>query len=85
MIGEVKKLLGSEKLILGTDRSMKELRNGTLEKIFIASNADSKVVEDINHYNKLVKFEIEVLKETNEELGTICKKPFSISIIGLKK
>jgi len=85
MIDEIKKLLGSENLILGTDRTMKELRNGNLVKIFLASNADKKIVEDIEHFKKMAEFEVINLKETNEELGTICKKPFSIAVIGLKK
>ncbi len=85
MIEEIRKLLGSEKLILGTDRTLKAMRNGNLKRIYLASNADSKVKEDIEYYKEMSDFEVVELKENNIDLGTICKKPFSISIIGLVK
>ena len=84
MVEEIKKLLGTEKLLLGTERTMKALRSGTLEKIFVAANANPKIVEDIEHYKDIAKIELVKLKESNEELGTICKKSFSISVIGVK-
>jgi len=85
MIEEIRKLLGSEKLLLGTDRTLKALRNGTLKKIYFASNVDKKVKEDVEYYKELSDFEVVELKENNVDLGTICKKPFSISVIGLIK
>jgi len=85
MIEEIRKLLDSEKLLLGTDRTLKAMRSGTLKKIYIASNIDKKIKEDIEHYKEMSDFEILELKENNVDLGTICKKPFSISVIGLVK
>lgn len=85
MVKEIQKLLGTDKLLIGTERTMKALRNGNLQKIYLASNTNAKVKEDIEHYKGMSKFEVEELKETNEELGTICKKSFSISVIGVLK
>lgn len=85
MVKEIRALLGSEKLLLGTQRTMKALRQGKIAKIYLASNADAKVVEDIEHYQGISGVEVEKLKETNEELGTICKKGFSVSVIGVMK
>lgn len=85
MIKDIKELLGTEKLLLGTERTMKALRNGTLQKIFLTSNVDADVKEDIEYYKSVSGVEVEELKETNEELGTICRKSFSISVIGILK
>lgn len=85
MVKEIRALLGSDKLLLGTQRTMKALRQGKLAKIYLASNVDKKTLEDVEHYQGISEFDVEKLKETNEELGTICKKGFSVSVIGVMK
>ena len=82
---EIKKLLGSDKLIIGADKTMKAMRAGKLKKIFLASNANPKIVKDIEYYKDLAKIEIEVLSLTNEEIGAVCRKPYMISIMGVLK
>jgi ribosomal protein L30E len=82
---EIKKLLGSDKLIIGKERTMKFLRKGELVKVFLASNLDKESFEDIEHYASLSGTEVVLLKQSNDELGTFCKKPFSIAVIGLLK
>ncbi len=82
---EIKKLLGSDKLIIGKDRTMKHLKKGELVNVFVASNLDSQALSDIEYYAKLNETEIIALKQSNDELGTYCKKPFSIAVMGLLK
>ena len=82
-ITEIKKLLGSEKLILGSKRTLKFLRQGKLSKIFITSNCPAAVARDIESHKG--DAEVIVLSQANEELGAICKKPFSISLAGVLK
>jgi len=83
MIETIRKLLKTKKLVIGTDNTMKNLKKGKLEKIFLAENCDEKTLKDIKYYAKINKTEIKTLDVPNHELGTICKKPFSISVIGL--
>ena len=82
MKAEIRKLLGSDKLIIGTDRCMKLLREGQLKKIMLASNANLQTVEDVQRYNSGA--EVIVLDVPNEELGVFCKKPFNISVLGIR-
>lgn len=84
-MSEIKKFLGSEKLIIGKDRTMKHLMKGELVKVFLASNADNETLADVERYAKLSNTEVEKLKYANDELGTFCKKPFSIMVMGLLK
>lgn len=84
-MNEIKKLLGSDKLIMGKDRTMKHLKKGELEKIFLANNLDKKSLEDLEYYANINNTEIEQLKISNEELGTFCKKPFAIAVMSLLK
>lgn len=82
---EIKKLLGSDKLIIGKEETMKALRSGTLKKMFLASNVDPKLLRDIEYYRNMSDVEIINVQLTNEDIGSLCRKPFSISTLGVLK
>jgi large subunit ribosomal protein L30e len=82
-IAEIRKNLEGKKLVLGTERTMKSLRLGRLEKVYITSNCPEGVRQDLAHYNGIGKVELVQLGVPNDELGVMCKKPFSISVAGL--
>ena len=84
MKAEIRKLLGSDKLIIGTDRCMKLLRTGELKQVLVASNCQASVREDVEHYSKQTGAEVVVLDVPNEELGVFCKKPFNINVLGIR-
>ena len=71
----------SEKLVFGTERNLKLLKNERLKKIYIANNCIDNVREEIKRCNG--KTEVVELDAANEEIRIVCKKPFSISVIGL--
>jgi len=83
-IDEIKKQLKSKVLIIGADRVLKALKKNELVKIFLASNASAELVNDIDYYSSLSRVEVEKLDIPNDELGVVCKKPFSIAVIGMK-
>jgi large subunit ribosomal protein L30e len=85
MIDDIKKLLKTDKLLIGKDRVIKNLKLGNLEKIFLASNCSDELKQDVENYSKLANVKVVQLDIPNEELGAVCKKPFSISIIGFLK
>jgi large subunit ribosomal protein L30e len=85
IVDDIKKLIKSESMIIGSDRVIKALRKKDLEKIFLASNAPPSITDDIKHYAGLTGTPVEQLEVPNDELGVVCKKPFSISVLGLKK
>jgi large subunit ribosomal protein L30e len=82
---EIRKLLTSNKLLIGEDEVLKSARNGKLSKVYHASNANALVLADIQKYGKISGFEVLNTNVPNDELGTVCKKPFSISTIGILK
>jgi len=82
---EIRKLLGSEKLIIGTDRVLKSVKKGEAAKVILASNAPAELKTELLRYQTIAKtFEIESSDLTNDELGTLCKKPFSIAAIAVR-
>ena len=82
---EIKKVLKTGNFIIGADRGLKNLKLGNAEKIFLASNCKEETKEDIERLAKLCKAEIIVLNMPNDELSTLCKKPFAISMLSVVK
>ncbi len=82
MKAEIRKLLGTDKLVIGTDRVVKLLRAGDLKQVLVASNCKTEVREDVEHLAG--DAEVVALDVTNEELGVFCKKPFNIQVLGIK-
>ena len=55
---EIRKLLEEEKLIIGTERTLKGLKNGKLVKVYQSVNCHDEVKESIIHYSKLGNLEV---------------------------
>lgn len=72
-------------LVIGTKQTIKSLRKDGLAKIYLASNCPDPIVEDIEHYAKITGIEVEKLDVKCDELGAVCKKPFLISVLGIRK
>ena len=83
IVTEIRKNLEGKKLILGTGRTIKSMRGGKIEKVYVTSNCPANVMDDLKYYTKLSKAQMVQLDMPNDELGTLCKKPFAISVVGL--
>lgn len=77
------KLRKKDKLVFGKNSVLKLARKGELVEIIITKNAVSK--DEINQLKNFSEVKIEEVPENSEELGALCKKPFSISVLGIKK
>ena len=82
---EIKKLIKAKNVIIGADRTIKSLKLGKVNKVILSSNCAERTVDNINHYASLGKVETVKVKYPNVELGVICKKPFSISVLSILK
>ncbi len=82
---EIKKMLKSGNLVIGTERTIKNLKLGKVQKVLVSSNCPASVEKDITHYSGLSGAEFYKLDYPNDELSVICKKPFSISVLSLLK
>ena len=82
-VEEIKNNLKTDKLVIGTDKTVKLLKLGKLAKVFVAENTAELVENDLDYYSKINNVELSKLNIDNEELGVLCKKPFSISVMGL--
>jgi len=82
---EIKKLIKAKDLIIGTERTIKNLKLGKVEKVIISSNCTENVINDLRYYAGLSKTETIRVNYPNDELGVICKKPFFISVLSIMK
>jgi len=80
---EVQDYLAQKRLVIGTDRTLQGLRRNKLDRVFLSQNAPAEVKQDIQYYAGLTSTAVDQLTKTNEELGVVCKKPFSISVLGV--
>ncbi|MBS3153394.1 ribosomal L7Ae/L30e/S12e/Gadd45 family protein [Candidatus Woesearchaeota archaeon] len=78
---ELRDALKEGKIVIGTERTLKKLKKGEVKNVYVSSNCPRKVLEDLEHYCKVFNAKLNKPKETNEELGVVCKKPFSINVL----
>lgn len=82
-ISELKKLLKADKIVLGTERTLKLLKLGNATLVFISSNCPEDVKKDVEYYAKLSTVSVVHLKQPNDELGILCKKPYPVSVLSV--
>ena len=83
MSEELKLALKEKGIIIGTERTIKNLKLGKTKKVFLASNCKPEIKESIEYYAKLSGAEIVELVIPDKEVGLLCKKPFSVSVLSL--
>jgi large subunit ribosomal protein L30e len=84
-VKEIKAAIESGKLIEGTDRSLKLLRENKIEKVFVSKNCPGQIKDDIVRLSEFNEIEVVSLSQPNDELGAICRKPYSISMVSISK
>lgn len=82
---EIRKLLENGKLTLGRNETVRALEAGNATQVLKASNAPAGEVDAINDYARMAEAEVVELAMRNDQLGTACRKPFSISFIAVTK
>ncbi|MBI1936291.1 ribosomal L7Ae/L30e/S12e/Gadd45 family protein [Candidatus Woesearchaeota archaeon] len=82
---EIKKLAKAGNIIIGSDRAIKSLKSGNVQKILLCSNCPAGLEKDAGYYAGINGAEVIKLSYQNDELGVICKKPFPISILAVLK
>ena len=80
---EIRKLLRDGKLVIGSELVLKGLKKKEISRVFLCSNYPKDKLAELETLKGVSDFEMETLNITNEQLGVLCKKPFSIAIIGV--
>lgn len=75
-------LIHTKKATLGTEKTLKALKLGKLAKVYVTENCPPLLKQNVERQAQLTQTEIVPLGVPNNELGTLCKKPFSINLLG---
>lgn len=80
----IRKAVESGKAIIGTKKSLEAIKAGKVATVYVTTNCPEDVLADVDYYGKLSSFKVIKLVQDNVELGVICKKPFSISVLAVQ-
>lgn len=68
-------------IIVGTEESLKHLDD--IELLVIASNAPYDLQEHVSRKAEDAGTDVQKLDVDNQELGSLCMKPFTASVVGI--
>ncbi len=69
------------KVILGSNKSIQAIKLGNGELVVLAANAPKTLKEDVEAYAKLSEMPVHIFEGSSVELGSICGKPFTVSVL----
>lgn len=81
MSDELKKAIKEQKLVYGTNETIKRLKLGSCKAVFIASNCPKRVRDDIKRYSGLCGAAVNELDIPDSEIGMLCKRRHSVSVL----
>ncbi len=73
------------KVILGSNKSIQAIKLGNGELVVMAANAPKNLKEDIEVYSKLSEIPVHIFDGSSVDLGSICGKPFTVSVLVIQE
>jgi large subunit ribosomal protein L30e len=84
-VEEIREAMKEGRAVIGTKRTLRELKLGRLSKVVISRNCPIESRKELDRLLKLCDASLEIFPGSNFELGTACKKPFPIAMLGVIK
>lgn len=81
---EIRKLLEQDKLIIGYNEVRQAVEDQSCSQVLIAANAREDQAEALRDYCAMSDVGCETLEVRNDQVGTTCRKPFSISYLAVR-
>jgi large subunit ribosomal protein L30e len=81
---EIKKLFEQGKLVLGEERTMRMVKNGTAKKVYLSTTVKVDLKQDVERYASIAKIDVVEVPMTADEIGALCRKQFGVSILSVK-
>jgi len=78
---ELRMALTTGKVYLGSKMALKELKRGRARIAIVSSNCPESVKMKISQYSKLLNIPLLTHSKNSIDLGTLCGKPFPVSVI----
>lgn len=81
---DIRKLLEQDKLIIGYNEVRQAVADSAVSAVYVASNAEDERKSAMVDYCDLSDISLTELEVRNDQLGTMCRKPFAISFLAVK-
>jgi len=81
----IKEKIKQNKIIIGYKTVIKSLKNDHPELIVIAANTPADKKKMIEHNAKISKIQVKEYSKDSVDLGLLCGKPFSVSVLAIKR
>jgi ribosomal protein L30E len=82
-LDELKRLIEKEHYIVGGRMTLKLLKKGKISKIFISADCDRNFEDILKIEAENSKTPLTFTGKTKGELGVLCKKPFTVSVLSI--
>lgn len=81
MSDELKTAIKEKDLVIGAEKTVKNLKLGKTHTVFLALNCKPETKEQIEHYAGISGAKVVQLDIPDKEVGLLCKKPFNVSVL----
>ena len=81
---EIQAAIKNDKAILGYRESIKFIKLNQPKLVVISNNLPEQIKNEIQHIAELSNGKAEIFEGNSKELGTICGKPFPVSVLTIK-
>ncbi len=73
------------KVLFGAKNALKNARIGRVRVIIRAANCPQKFSRDLEYYCNLSKIPLIVYDGTGKDLGSVCGKPYTVSVLAIRE
>jgi|TARA_Y100000310_G_C20355060_1_gene656233 ribosomal protein L30E len=80
-LDDLKTALKKEKLVFGSNQAIKNIKNEKTKVVFLASNCEKEIEENIKHYTNQTNIKVITINKQKSEISVFCKKNYPVSVI----
>ncbi len=82
---EIRRAVDTGKVLLGLRETEKNVLKGNGKLVVVSNNLNEKEREKLEHVAKLSDIKIYFFKGNSIQLGSVCGKPFPVSVLLIQK
>lgn len=80
---DIRLAVDSGETALGENKAVEAIRKNSAKVVVVASKNKNETVQDVMHMAKLSNIKVLVFEGTSMELGSVCGKPYSVSVLSV--
>ena len=81
-MNNIKEDLKKRKPIFGLTETIRKMQNAKVSLVYVSKGSHEK--DRLVNLGKSLGIEVVLIEESSKDLGILCKKPFSISVISFE-